>query len=98
MPVHAENAPEYNVPGIIIRLTELPRDALLDEKAMTRTFAVRSTRTVKRMVNRHELPPPILLASKRYWKAGAVLDWINESIERVEKDARHQAQRLRIHL
>lgn len=79
--------------GIILSLAELPRDAIMDEAAMARAFGV-ATRTIKRMVDRYELPPPIVLASKRCWKAGTVLDWINDSIERNEKEAKRQAQRL----
>jgi hypothetical protein len=80
--------------GIIISLAELPKDAILDETAMAKAFGV-TARTIKRMVHRYELPPPILLASKRSWKLGAVLAWIDESVARSEKDARRQAQRIR---
>lgn len=82
--------------GVIISLAELPRDAILDETALAKVFGV-TARTVKRMVARYELPPPILLASKRSWKVGAVQDWIDESVVRTEKDARRQVQRLRAH-
>lgn len=82
--------------GIITGLAELPRDAILDELALAKVFWV-VPRTIKRMVARYELPPPILLASKRCWKVGAILDWLNDFIERKEKDAKRQAQRLRGH-
>lgn len=95
MSEHLLSVSDSKISGIIIRLSVLSRDDLLDEIAMAKVFAVRCTRTIKRMVKRYEIPPPILLASKRYWRVGVVLDWINESIERVEKDARHQAQRYR---
>ena len=80
--------------GIITILAELPRDAILDEAALARIFGV-VPRTIKRMVARYELPPPVLLASKRSWKVGAVLDWIDDNIRRTEKDAKRQVQRLR---
>jgi hypothetical protein len=64
---------------------------------LARVFGV-APRTIKRMVARYELPPPILLASKRCWKVGAILDWIDNTIERNEKDVKRQVQRLRGHL
>ena len=82
--------------GIITGLAELPREAILDEAALARVFDV-VPRTIKRMVVRYELPPPVLLASKRCWKVGAVLDWINANIEHKEKDAKRQILRLRNH-
>lgn len=83
--------------GIIIGLAELPRAAILDEAALAKVFGV-VPRTIKRMVARYELPPPVLLASKRSWKAGAILDWIDDNIQRTEKDAKRQAQRLSGHM
>ncbi len=83
--------------GIITGFAELPRDAIIDEAAVAKAFGV-VTRTIKRMVARYELPPPILLASKRCWKAGAILDWLNDNIERAEKDAKRQMQRLLGHM
>lgn len=80
--------------GVITGLAELPREAILNEAALARVFGV-VPRTIKRMVARYELPPPVLLASKRCWKVGTVLGWIDASIERTEKDAKRQAQRLR---
>lgn len=79
--------------GIVTGLAELPREAILDEPALAKIFGV-APRTIKRMVVRHELPPPILLASKRCWKVGAILDWISASIKRTEKDAQRQVRRL----
>lgn len=83
------------VAGIITSLAELPKEAILDEAAMAKTFDV-VPRTIKRMVARYELPPPIMLASKRYWTAGKVLDWIKNNIERAEKEARRQVRRFEV--
>lgn len=80
--------------GIITRLAELPRDAILDETAMADIFDV-VRRTIKRMELRYELPPSIRLGGKRCWKAGAVIDWIGASFEGKEKEAKRQLQRLR---
>lgn len=80
--------------GVITRLAELPRDAILDEVALAHIFGV-VCRTVRRMELRHELPPSIKLRTKRCWKAGAVLDWIGEAFDSKEKEAKRQLQRLR---
>lgn len=97
MPDINEKIADLKGTGIITSLAELPRDAILDEAAVAKAFGV-VTRTIKRMVARYELPPPILLASKRCWKVGAILNWINDSIERTEKEARRQAQRMLGHM
>ena len=86
--------PSYPESGIITKLAELPRDAILDEEAMASVFGV-VRRTINRMESRYELPPSIRLGGKRCWKAGAVIDWIGASFEGKEKEAKRQLQRLR---
>lgn len=80
--------------GIVTKLAELPRDAILDEKALAGIFGVVG-RTIRRMEHRHELPPSVRLRAKRCWKAGTILDWIGEAFERREKEVKRQLQRLR---
>ena len=58
--------------GVITALAELPQKALLDESAMAKVFSV-TPRTIRRMVQRFELPPPIPFAGRSIWLAGRVL-------------------------
>lgn len=80
--------------GIYAGLVEIPREALLDEKALADVFDV-CTRTVKRMVTRYELPPPIQFGGKSMWIAGRVLSWFDSQAELAEREAMKQVQRVR---
>lgn len=81
-------------PGVYEVLARLPRQALLDEGAMARAFGVNG-RTIRRMVNRHELPPPLKRAGRALWFAGRVLDWLEEEAEQLAKDANRLRQKIR---
>ena len=76
-----------NGTGVISALAEFPKEALLNENAMSRAFDV-CDRTIRRMVTRYELPPPIRIAGRSTWIAGRVLAWLEEMAEQAEKDAR----------
>ena len=68
--------------------------AILDEKRLAKLLHV-THRTVRRMVQRFELPPPTRLAGRSVWIAGRVLAHIEAAAERAERDARRHAQRNR---
>jgi len=80
--------------GIITALAELPAEALVDEAALSRAFGV-CARTIRRMVVRFELPPPIRMAGRSMWLAGNVIAWLKDMAEHAEKDARKAAERIR---
>jgi predicted DNA-binding transcriptional regulator AlpA len=46
-----------------------------------------SERTLQRMVERLELPPPMLLAGKKVWIVGKLRAWIRSAAERQEEEA-----------
>ncbi len=82
-------------PGVIMRvLAELPERTVLDETRLAHLLRV-TPRTVRRMVNRFELPPPVPLGGKSVWMAGRVLDYIDSAAERRQREAERQARRLR---
>ncbi len=89
----AKSALQETEAGVITILAEMPRDTILDTTALATIFKV-VPRTIKRMEARFELPPSIKLRTKRCWKAGSVLDWISESFDRKEKEAKRQMFRL----
>jgi len=81
--------------GIIVtKLAELPEKALLDERALAEVLGV-TKRTIRRMVRRHELPPPFRVAGRARWFAGKVLDHFKAEAERRATKARAEAVRLR---
>ncbi len=74
-------------PGVIDALARMPERAILNEKAMAATFGV-TTRTVRRMVGRHEVPPGIPLAGRTVWMAGKVLTFLEKKLKEAEESAR----------
>lgn len=80
--------------GIITTLAKLPKEALLDEKAMAKAFNV-CGKTIRRMTARYELPPPIRVGGRSLWIAGRVISWIEANAERLEKDAMKAVEKIR---
>lgn len=85
-PIQVSPGTEESPTGIITALATLPEKALLEETAMTRALGV-SARTIRRMVDRHELPPPIPLAGRSVWIAGRVFAYLDAQANQAEKEA-----------
>lgn len=80
--------------GILITvLAEMPERTLLDENALAKALGV-TKRTVRRMVARFELPPPVSFAGRSTWQSGRVLAWFEVRAERAARDARRISDRL----
>lgn len=75
-------------------LAALAPETLVDETALARHLAV-SKRTVRRMVARYELPPPVRLAGRATWRVGRVLTWIESRADRAEREAERKRARLK---
>ncbi|MCX5769263.1 MAG: hypothetical protein NTZ09_03170 [Candidatus Hydrogenedentes bacterium] len=75
-------------------LANLPEKAILDEKRLASILGV-TPRTVRRMVVRFELPPPVRLAGRSVWMVGHILAHIQAAAEHALDDAERQARRLR---
>ena len=81
--------------GLLIEaLAALPDKAIVDETRLASVFGV-TCRTVRRMVSRYELPPPVQLAGRSCWIAGRILRHIESTAERAEREAERDARRLR---
>jgi len=78
---------------LITGLAVLPAKTLLDERAIASLFNV-TTRTVRRMIARFELPPPVMLAGRSTWIAERVIAHIEERAERAARRAALEAQRI----
>ena len=88
--------PEVEPEGVLIdTLARLPDKAILDEARLAGALHV-SRRTVRRMVSRFELPPPVSLAGRSVWLAGRVLRHIEIAVERAEREAERQARKIRL--
>lgn len=83
--------------GVVISsLADLPERAILDETALADALGVK-TRTIRRMVQRGELPPGILFAGRATWQAGAILRWFEARAEKAALDAGLRVEAMRKH-
>ena len=94
-PTTEREQPAPVLPGVCITtLAELPPAALLDETALAAALGV-TKRTIRRMVGRYELPPPVRFAGRSTWQAGAVLRWFEAAAERKAREAERAAAKFR---
>jgi predicted DNA-binding transcriptional regulator AlpA len=84
----------HSGPRLLTRLAELPAKTLLDEQALAQALAV-TTRTVRRMVQRGELPPPVRFAGRSTWFNEAVLDHVRQLAVRAAREAERERERIR---
>ena len=80
-------------PDIITGLAELPSQTLLSEKALADSFGV-TPRTVRRMVARFELPPPVTMGGRSTWISDRVLAHLEARAEKAAKKAEQEARRI----
>ncbi len=87
--------PDSDGAGIVLtRLAEMNERTILDEAALADALGI-VKRTVRRMVSRFELPPPMRIAGRSRWFAGKVLDWFEAEADRQTKKAEAKAAKLR---
>ena len=71
-------------------LAEMSADALLDEEALAGVLKVTS-RTIRRMVGRGQLPPGVKLGARRIWMAGKVTQHLKYEADRLATAARRHS-------
>ena len=84
-----------STPGLALsELAELPARTIVDERRLADLLKV-TGRTIRRMVRRNELPPPVPLAGRSCWVAGKVLAHIEAAADRAAQEAEREAARIR---
>ena len=82
------------LPGrTITALAKMDDKTMVDESALAAALKL-SKRSVRRMVQRNELPPPFRFAGKSTWFTGKVLAHIEARAEREARDAERAARKL----
>ena len=66
--------------GVIAALGELPPGAILYEKGLAELFSRHPT-SIKRAVQRGELPPPVRMFGANAWTAGALIQHIEKRLD-----------------
>jgi len=93
--VDGDRAGPHGSAGFVLSdLAELPQRTILDEHALAGVLGV-TTRTIRRMVQRHELPPAVPLAGRAVWFVGKVLAHVEAAADLAAKDADREARRTR---
>lgn len=77
--------------GICTALGELGASATISEAALAKLLG-RHPASIKRAVERGELPPPVRLLGQPTWTAGAITRHIEKRLEKAAKDAERQAR------
>ena len=75
-----------HVPGVIAELGELGAGAVIMEEGLAAMFD-RHESSVKRAIERGELPPPVRMFGQNTWTAGALVRHIEKRLEKAAKDA-----------
>jgi len=70
---------------VIDTLDALQDGTIVNEKALAGIFGV-NDRTIRRMVQRGELPPPFLFGGMRRWRGGDIKAHIGGLAERAQKE------------
>lgn len=78
-----------------ISLDHYGDNAYLTKPEMCRAFSC-SERTLQRMIERFELPPPMTLGGRKVWIAGKIRAWLADAANRKEAEAVKEARRLQV--
>jgi len=79
--------------GVVIsELALLPEKALLNQKALAAVLGV-DARTVRRMVDRYEIPPAVPFGGRMMWQAGQVLAFFEKTADRLMCEAEQRAEK-----
>ena len=78
-------------PGIIAILGDLGQGALINEKGLAVLFNCHPL-SIRRAVNRGELPVPIRMLGKRTWTVGAIIRHVEGRLKDAAREAHILAQ------
>ena len=92
-PDSAETEYFTDFPGVIAALGELKPGAIITEEGIARLFN-RHVTSVKRAVQRAELPPPCRLFGTNAWTAGVLVQYIENRLEQAAKEAERDSRRI----
>ena len=80
-------------PGIISQLDELGEGAIIFERGLANLFD-RHPASIKRAVDRGELPVPVRLLGQAAWTAGVLLRFLEDRQIQAAKEKKHTANKI----
>jgi predicted DNA-binding transcriptional regulator AlpA len=89
------SAHEETVSPTAISLSRFADGDLITKQELGKCLGC-SDRTLQRMVERFEIPPPMTLGGRKIWIIGKVRAWFADAAERREAEALKEARRLRV--
>ena len=84
---------ENDAPGIISQLGELGEGAIVFERGLASLFS-RHPASIKRAVERGELPVPVRLLGHAAWTAGVLLRFLEDRQAQAAKEKKHTANKI----
>jgi hypothetical protein len=87
------DAQQSNDLGIIRELGDLPAEAVISEQALAKIFD-RHRVSIKRAVERGELPPSIRLFGEPVWTVKALRDHLAERLDAARKESEQLQKRI----
>ena len=85
-----------NTGSVVDTLARMDGKTMLNQIALANALGV-STRTVRRLVVRNEIPPGVTLGARRVWLVADVLTHIQRRAEKAAKEAERTARRIEAH-
>lgn len=73
-------------PGIWREFNDLGRDTLISEAAMAQIFG-KHLMSIRRAIDKQQLPQPAKLMDARVWRLGTILDFIDARLKAEQKEA-----------
>ena len=73
------------IPGIVRQLGDLPDGTIINEEALAKMFD-RCQVSIKRAIQRGELPAPVKLLGMPVWTVEKLLNHINERLDIAQKE------------
>jgi len=81
------------LPGVVAALGELAEGAIVFEEGLAHLFG-RHPVSIKRAVERGELPPPCRLFGQNAWTAGALVQHIEKRLVKAAKETECMTQKI----
>ncbi|MDP6355696.1 MAG: helix-turn-helix domain-containing protein [Planctomycetota bacterium] len=78
---------------LVDELAQLPDKAILDEKHLAGLLK-KHPRTIQRMVERGELPPPAGFANHKVWLVSHILSYLENALAKAAQEAEREAARI----
>ncbi|MFZ2655697.1 MAG: hypothetical protein WAX69_12270 [Victivallales bacterium] len=78
---------------LVDELAKFPEKTIVDEGKLASILKI-TPRTLRRMVLRAELPPPISLGGRSIWLSDRILVYLNAAAELAEKESLNQIKRI----